>query len=167
MYSYKRCLLTQPAPLTLSLGDDQSVDIGEAVSLEPYISNSIENYIWSTSYNLECDRCLEQSVIPMVTTSFELTVVSEDGCLATDEVVVFVDRNAEVFVPNIFSPNGDGFNDLWVVENIPNVVELQFNIIDRSKFGYTKNYPILLRRSSQSHFSKMESRTLLTGDVNR
>ena len=45
-----------------------------------------------------------------------LFVQSEDGCESTRELGPFVVRDAQLFIPNVFSPNNDGSHDRFVVE---------------------------------------------------
>ena len=63
---------------------------------------------------------------PKQTTTYNLTVTSPDGCVATLAVTITVNipECAEpfIFLPNAFSPNGDGKND---------VLYLRSNIVDR------------------------------------
>ena len=38
--------------------------------------------------------------------------MDDNGCVRTEDVTIYVDRPYEVFIPNAFSPNGDGNNDI-------------------------------------------------------
>ncbi|HNA56969.1 MAG TPA: PKD domain-containing protein [Chitinophagales bacterium] len=65
------------------------------------------------------------------TTTFVLTVTSPDGCSQTDEVTIYVEDYPIVEVPNAFSPNGDGTNDV-ISAFLHDISELeQFTIFNR------------------------------------
>ena len=57
-------------------------------------------------------------------------IVDSAGCLSVDEITINVEISGDVYVPNLFSPNGDGVNDVlniygWSVD------EVDFRIYDR------------------------------------
>ena len=51
--------------------------------------------------------------MPFNTTTFGVTAINSNGCMATDSVTVFLVKNRPVFIPNVFSPNFDGTNDFF------------------------------------------------------
>lgn len=56
-------------------------------------------------------------VVPLETTKYFVTVTDSCGNFAySDSIEVVV--QCDVIVPNIFTPNGDGFNDTFFVENL-------------------------------------------------
>jgi len=59
-----------------------------------------------------------------------VTATDENGCSASDEVVVGVSFSKDIFVPNAFTPNGDGKNDIFKMYG-HGVVEVSFRIHDR------------------------------------
>ena len=71
------------------------------------------NLIWSPSRNLSCNDCQNPVAKPDSTTTFTVTYVDDNGCTATDTVTVIVEPGEYYFyMPNAFSPNGDGENEI-------------------------------------------------------
>ena len=68
---------------------------------------------WTPATGLSCTNCLEPVASPEDTTEYTVTIVSDNGCSATTTVTVYVDDNFRAFIPNIFTPNGDGQNDYF------------------------------------------------------
>jgi gliding motility-associated-like protein len=119
----------------LELGPDRYIRQGEFVrltALENIDDDRIEELRWLQPDTLECSDCPIQRLAPLRTTEFIATVVDENGCRSTDSVMVFVDRTQSVYIPNAFSPNGDGYNDRVTVFASANVKEvLTFRIFER------------------------------------
>lgn len=78
-------------------------------------ANQVDTIIWSPTDSLECNNCLTTSANPEYTTNYVIRVITEDGCEAQAFTTLFVDRRISVFVPNAFSPNEDGINDVLTV----------------------------------------------------
>ena len=70
---------------------------------------------------------------PQTTTTYTLTSTDPNGCIAVDQVTVTVIPSEEytVFVPNTFTPNGDGANDLFLLYGYNLDLVLSFRIYDR------------------------------------
>ncbi|MDV7397724.1 gliding motility-associated C-terminal domain-containing protein, partial [Arthrospira platensis SPKY1] len=79
------------------------------------------------------DTCLLVTVQqPESNISYTITAFDPDGCLITDILNVQVQKPRNVYVPNIFSPNADGLNDLFMVFGGREVRQvLAFQVYDR------------------------------------
>ncbi len=105
--------------------------IYEGREVEIFIADIISGatYQWSTG-----ESGTTITVSPRETTSYTVTVTDELGCIGTDEVTVIV-RNAQcdetdVYLPNAFTPNGDGVNDVFIVRS-NFIEEMDFVIYNR------------------------------------
>lgn len=59
-----------------------------------------------------------------------LTITDENGCQATQTVTV-TDACTELFIPNVFTPNGDGINDTWKIDGLSNNPPIEVRIFNR------------------------------------
>lgn len=97
-----------PADLVLKLGDDLQLDAD-------YAASSDINFSWSPATGLSCDDCPNPEVTPTSTTTYTLTVSDDNGCIKTASVIVYLSTTRRVYAPNVFSPNGDGQNDIYTI----------------------------------------------------
>lgn len=104
-----------PKELLLDLGDDLVIDLGESVSLRPQINQPGGiTYQWTPATYLSCADCPEPLATPLQSELFVLVVTDDFGCTSSADVFVEVIKRHKVYVPNAFSPNGDGINDLFL-----------------------------------------------------
>ena len=59
-----------------------------------------------------CNDCTSLSLLPLQSDAFQVIVTDTNGCVATASLQVLLDRTPAVFIPNAFSPNNDGQNDV-------------------------------------------------------
>ncbi len=111
----ERILLTQPPAGTVSAGTDHNIKLGEAVKLAATSNLPNPSIQWLPPDFLDCTTCLTTISEPLTTTVYQLIVSDENGCTATDSVTIHVSTISDVFIPNIFSPNGDGINDHFTI----------------------------------------------------
>ncbi len=117
--------LATPLIPEIDLGPDLSVLLAESVFLDFSQSTPLDTFIWSPSTGLSCTNCPEPEATPYHTTTYTLHVVAPGGCATTDSVTVQVVVQRDVYVPNSFSPNGDGINDRFAIFAGPEVVEVR------------------------------------------
>lgn len=93
-----------------------TIDLGQAVSLQvSSTGNSINNIVWMPAHGLSCTDCSDPVSSPVQSTTYFVTAMDINGCIATDTARVEVVPKYIVFLPNAFTPNGDGVNDFFEV----------------------------------------------------
>ena len=125
-YIYDFTVQATPA-VTILLGD--SAVLGYAI-----VGNAGNvSSIWSPAQSLSCSTCTIPVARPDYTTLYQVEVTNDSGCKASDTVTVIVTPNYSIYVPNAFSPNGDGINDVFqIYGRNPNVFAyMDIQIFDR------------------------------------
>lgn len=84
---------------------------------------------WSPSVYFLCDTCLSTSIRPFEEERvLNLRLTHKSGCVYHKEFIVsWVEQN-NIYIPNIFTPNGDGINDSWNIfttNTVDNILSLQ------------------------------------------
>ena len=76
--------------------------------------NLINRFKWSPAESLNCVDCPDPTAAPKKTTEYTITVYTDFGCVDSDKVTVKVlCDESQLFIPNTFTPNGDGQNDVF------------------------------------------------------
>ena len=86
------------------------------MTLNPIVPPGVSlSYNWTDDPTLSCLDCRNPVASPIDNTTYFLTVVNDQGCNASADVQVLVKKQRGVFIPNSFSPNDDGINDVFMV----------------------------------------------------
>ncbi|GJM31499.1 MAG: hypothetical protein DHS20C18_05000 [Saprospiraceae bacterium] len=137
--------------LQVDLGKDEYIRLGDSIELNALVNvpeDSIDRISWSQAASLGCIDCLHPFAQPELTTTYTITVSTADGCTNSDDITIFVDQKRHVYIPNAFSPNGDGQNDVFFIHGDTDVETVKdFIIFDRwgeivfEEHGFSPNDP--------------------------
>ncbi|MES2649809.1 MAG: PKD domain-containing protein [Bacteroidota bacterium] len=114
----------------VNAGQDIYILDGNSTHLDANARGNVLSYTWSPSTYLNNTNINNPTVTrPLNDITYSLTVTSQEGCKASDEVLVKILRDFKI--PNVFSPNGDGINDVWKINNLGDYPGAVVEIFDR------------------------------------
>lgn len=112
--------LTMPSEIDILAGGQKQI---EATALGAGLT-----YKWTPSEGLSSDKVLNPIANPEKTTRYTLTI-SSSSCEIVSDILVKVHENP--IIPNVFSPNGDGKNDTWVIKYLETFTHGHITIFNR------------------------------------
>jgi gliding motility-associated-like protein len=126
--------ITEPAPVVANVTPElDTLIFGDSVTLVSSYhttANGGVTYSWEPADDLSCTNCPEPIASPLFSTTYRLTIADANGCIATKEAEVFVDNVRPLFVPNVFTPDGNFHNDTFR-PYASGVRTIDFQIFDR------------------------------------
>jgi len=103
--------------------------LGGYITLNATATGNGLQYEWTPNTAIENNRIVAPKVSPLLDITYSMKVVSVDGCVAKDDVLVTVLK--DIFVPSAFSPNGDGTNDTWRIPYLDSYAVAAVQVFNR------------------------------------
>ena len=118
---------------SLTLGGDTTLRLGEKIWFDiPFPKANIQEMeVFMNGKNYYYQGKGEW-LIPEGTIKIDVIIKDKYGCIYTASRLIYIENKEKIFVPNIFSPNGDGNNDKFFIPYSPVIKSiLELNVYDR------------------------------------
>jgi hypothetical protein len=131
--------ILEPDVLVLDLGPDVSVQLGDAIPLwnlsdlndpERLKTLSVEPAYLTVAL---CDTC---KIRPLNSLRYSLTVRDSNGCIATDERIIAVEKKRRVYFPNIFNPDNPDDGQMFSIFCGQDVAQVRYLKV-QNRWGQT------------------------------
>ncbi len=140
---YKKLIVPKAPDPGISIIPEVDLSLGDSIQLQAKLPSGyplalIDTVLWSPTEGLiftgtDIFSLLKPIAAPSRPTQYTVTVVSKDGCEASDRVLIRVDDEPHIYIPNAFSPWHEGENDIVLIFAKSNQVRQvnSFQIFDR------------------------------------
>jgi gliding motility-associated-like protein len=113
---------------TADAGPDVTISKGYSTEL---VGSGGLFFTWTPGATLSDSLIQNPIATPLDDETYQLVVEDSRGCLDTATVTVTVEEDYRLEPSEIFTPNGDGINDVWVIENITTYPDCEVIITNR------------------------------------
>jgi gliding motility-associated-like protein len=105
-------VIVHPKPIVRATGET-TIIAGKSTPIEAS-GELIKRFEWVPASSLSCDDCPNPQANPTKTTTYNITAYTDKNCADSAKVTIYVVcDNSQLFIPNTFTPNGDGQNDVF------------------------------------------------------
>ena len=114
---------------------DTTINLGDNFTLNAYQSigiNSATNYQWYSSSDVLLGSSNTLNISPIKDDYYYLKIFNDSLCPSIDSVFIKVAQCGIVILPNAFSPNGDGLDDVFKIINPEDIESItRFEVFNR------------------------------------
>jgi gliding motility-associated-like protein len=127
--SGKLYTVVYPSPTVMFNPDTIYSNKGSSVLLSPIVSGNISTYQWSPDAGLNNSSIQNPLANPIGENTYQLLITTDYGCKAVSKITIIEERPIQM--PNAFSPNGDGHNDVFRIPPGSQIKLEEFDIFNR------------------------------------
>lgn len=123
--------LAYTRPAFGNVSADTVILLGQSVALT---ASGGSDYLWQPNDYLDCDNCPNPVATPEQSTDYWVEISDVNKCKSIDTVHVEVYKDlgaVDLFIPDIITPNSDGFNDTWVIKDLEQFPDNEVVILNR------------------------------------
>jgi gliding motility-associated-like protein len=103
----------RPTPDTVTINEGDETQLG--LDITSATGDAVASISWIPTRYLSCTNCTAPIAAPVQTTNYSVHAVSDSGCIEDVKVLVTVIPQHQLYIPNAFTPNGNGTNDVWEI----------------------------------------------------
>jgi gliding motility-associated-like protein len=128
----------------LNLGVDVELKKGETLVIPSKVKGHYQQIEWTPTDYLDCLNCLQPLCKPEKSILYTAEIIDSLNCRSRDSIFIKI-LDHSIYIPNTFSPNFDGLNDVFTVYGTGDVKQINYiSIFDRwGELLFSKrNYPL-------------------------
>ncbi|MFK7937140.1 MAG: gliding motility-associated C-terminal domain-containing protein [Saprospiraceae bacterium] len=146
--------VTQPQQVQVVFEQNSiEVQLGDSLRLNPTIIGDFPindtisgSVVWTPPTALSDSSILNPIIRPLDSEDYTLMVTDINGCTGSGTIFIDVDKDRKVYIPNVFTPNGDGPNDDFRIGTGLGVASINYvRIYDRwGELVFSQEEPLML-----------------------
>lgn len=117
--------------MMLDVVSEMEAIIGQQIQISVGANFTIDSIAYHSPFTLSCFNCQNPTMMAITPGFIQIEAFDPDGCLATDEIRVIINRDIRIYVPNVFNPESseNGYFSVFSGTEIESVQN--FNVFDR------------------------------------
>ncbi|MBR9921513.1 MAG: hypothetical protein GYB31_11800 [Bacteroidetes bacterium] len=111
-------VIFNPQDIEIALETEVELELGDSYQLNLFTNippGDIQSIEWSPATGLSCTDCPNPIATPVVGTVYTVLITDINGCTEEAQVEFRVESTESIYIPNVFTPDDDGTNDLFMI----------------------------------------------------